>query len=160
MKNKLTGFSENSMSAMKNSWMNGIANIKNSMTKFATENMRAIKGITDEVPILGRALRLLTNPYAMAAAAALSFGVATVSATSMALDWQKSMAKINVTAQLGSNELASLSKTILEIGYRGSTDLMQVPEAFNRIIPAVATVSISAKPALAAFNVGSNTSSD
>ena len=124
------------LSSAKNTVFTELKGMKSKLSEFSTNNMKAIKGITDEIPGVGRALGLLANPYALAAAAALSFGVAAVKATSMALDWQKSMAKVNVTAQLSQDELGKLSKQLMYIGTKNAGDLMAVPEAFNRILSA------------------------
>ena len=145
------------LSSAKGTLMTEMKDMKEKLGSFSSSNMKAFKGITDQIPGLGSALSLLANPYALAATAALSFGAATATATSMALDWQKSMAKVNVTAQLGSNELAALSNKILEIGSRGSTDLMQVPEAFNKIISAGLDVNqslLALEPTLKAAKAG------
>lgn len=54
--------------------------------------------------------------------------------TRMAIDWERGMAKVNVTAGLQKNELRDLSQEIRGIGARNFSDLAEVPEAFNRII--------------------------
>lgn len=145
------------LSTAKNSVLTSMKDMKSKLSDFTASNMQAFKGIADQIPGVGSALSLLANPYALAAAAALSFGAATVKATSMALDWEKSMAKVNVTAQLGKRGLSGLSNEILEIGSRGSNDLMLVPEAFNRIISAGLDTNQSLKalePTLKAAKAG------
>ncbi len=146
MKSKLNDFSSSALKAFKGSQSAAkdyLMNMKLKMTDFITNNTKAFKGVMDEIPILGRAVELLANPYALAAAAALAFAVAGAKAVSMALDWERTMAKVNVTAQLSKGELNGLSKQLLYIGAHGSTDLMQVPEAFNTIISAVGDVNKS-----------------
>ncbi len=125
------------LASAKNSVMTEMKDIKGRLSSFTANNMKAFSAITDEIPFVGRAVGLLANPYALAAAAALSFAVAGAKATQMALDWEKSMAKVNVTAQLNRAELDKLSKNLLYIGAYGSTPLEQVPEAFNVIISAI-----------------------
>ena len=124
------------LTTAKNSVLTSMKDMKSKLGDFTSANMQAFKGIADEIPVVGRALSLLANPYALAAAAALAFGAAAVKATQMSLQWEKSMAKVNVTAQLGRDELGSLSTQLRFVGSQMSGEFMQVPEAFNRIISA------------------------
>lgn len=143
------------LSSAKNTALTELKSIKSKMSEFATNNLEAIRGVTSEIPGLGRAIGLLGNPYALAAAAALAFGAAATKATGMALDWERSLAKVNVTAQL--SELGNLSNQLLMIGAKGSTELEQVPEAFNRIISAGLDVNTSLaalEPTLKAAKAG------
>lgn len=132
LKNRLKG----GLATAKNSVLTSMKDMKGKLNDFTTSNMKAFSAIADEIPGVGRALSLLANPYALAAAAALAFGAAAVKATSMALDWEKSMAKVNVTAQLNRKELSGLSTQLRYIGSQMTSDFMGVPEAFNRIISA------------------------
>lgn len=153
LKNHLsTGFTK--ANAYVNTQMSGLSA---KVSQFSVANTKAFSAIQDEVPGAARAIGLLTNPYVLAASAAVGFGLATAKAVGMALDWEKSMAEINVTAQLTRPELKQLSNQILEIGSRGSTDLMEVPKAFNRIISAGLDVNTSLQvlgPTLKAAKAG------
>jgi TP901 family phage tail tape measure protein len=168
MKNKLTaGFGKakqlvnselkemsSKMSEFKNTFT---SNFKNLFNNFSAGSTKAFAAIKDEVPGVARALELLTNPWVMAAAAAVAFGAAVYKSVSMALDWQTGMAKINVTAQLSGKELDALSDKILRIGAKGSNELSQVPLAFNRIISAGLDVNKSLEalePTLKAAKAG------
>lgn len=118
---------------------------------------KAFTAIKEEVPGVGRALALLANPYALAAAGALALGAGVVKATSMAQQWKTSMAEVNVTAQLSKTELKGLSDQLLRIGANGSVELEQVPKAFNRIISAGLSVNKSLEalePTLKAAKAG------
>lgn len=132
LKNRLKG----GLATAKNSVLTSMKDMKGKLNDFTTSNMKAFSAIADEIPGVGRALSLLANPYALAAAAALAFGAAAVKSTQMALDWEKSMAKVNVTAQLNRKELSGLSTQLRYIGSQMTSDFMGVPEAFNRIISA------------------------
>ncbi len=131
------------LSSAKNSALTSMKDMKSKLNDFTTSNMKAFTSIADEIPGVGRAISLLANPYALAAAAALAFGAAAVKATNMALDWQKSMAKVNVTAQLGRKELSGLSTQLRYVGSQMTGEFMEVPEAFNRIISAGLSVDQS-----------------
>lgn len=96
----------------------------------------AFQAMADQVPGLGNALSLLTNPYALATAAVLTLGAAYGKAMGLSNQWKNSLAKANVTAQLSQEELGKLSGQLLTIGRRNVVDLMEVPEAFNTIISA------------------------
>lgn len=153
LKNRLKG----GLSAAKNSVLTSMKDLKGKLNDFTTTNLKAFSSITNEIPVVGRAISLLANPYALAAAAALSFGAATVKATSMALDWQSGLAKVNVTAGLNQKALDGLSKKLLMIGSRNSMPLEQVPDAFNTIISAVGDANVALKilePTLKASKAG------
>lgn len=78
-------------------------------------------------------------------------------ATMMASDWKKSMAEINVTAELSQKELKGLSDELLDIGTRNVAPLEEVPKAFGRIISAGLDVNQSLEalePTLRAAKAG------
>jgi TP901 family phage tail tape measure protein len=153
LKNKLKA----GLASAKDNVLREMKGLKEKLGGFSPDMMEGIRGLKDELPGVGRALGLLANPYALAAAAALSFGAATAQSVNMALDWEKTMAKVNVTAQLGRRDLGNLSDKILEIGGRSSGELQQVPEAFNRIISAGLDVNQSLtalEPTLKAAKAG------
>lgn len=80
-----------------------------------------------------------------------------VKATTMAMDWERSMAKVNVTAQLQKNDLKVLSNEILEIAGRNAIPFDEVPQAFNKIISAGMDVNSAMKmlePTLKAARAG------
>ncbi|OSZ79286.1 phage tail tape measure protein [Chitinophagaceae bacterium IBVUCB1] len=57
-----------------------------------------------------------------------------VKATTMSMDWERSMAKVNVTTQLQKDELKGLSDEILHIAGRNANPFEEVPQAFNKIV--------------------------
>lgn len=78
---------------------------------------------------------------------AVGVGGAIKNAASLAMDWQKDMAQINVTAGLSNEELSQMSDQMLAIGARNAAPLEEVPQAFNKIISA----GLNADQALAAL---------
>lgn len=113
-----------------------MSDLKNRVSQFSAANTKAFSAIQAEVPGAARALGMLSNPYALAAAAALAFGAAAVKSTQMALSWERGMAEVNVTVQKTPAQLDLLSKKLLWIGAQGSQAIEQVPTAFNRIVSA------------------------
>ena len=145
------------LDAAKNKVEKTTGQMQDKLDKFKTSNIKAFNAIKDEVPGVGRALELLTNPYILATAAVLAFGAATYKATMYANEWHTGMAKINVTAGLTQTELGKLSNKILDIGGNNVAPLEQVPEAFNRIISAGLSVNESLQtlePTLRAAKAG------
>ncbi len=110
--------------------------------KTATKN--AFAELRSNVPLLDNAINLLKNPITLGVTGAVAVGSAIAAATSLAMDWQRGMAEINVTAGLTQTELAKMSDQMLEIGARNVAPLEEVPAAFNKIISA----GLDAKTAL------------
>jgi TP901 family phage tail tape measure protein len=134
-----------------------MATLKSKINDFSTSTANAFTAVKDQVPGLSNVLGMLSNPYALATAAALAFvGIGTKS-VGMALDWEKGLAKVNVTARLNRDELDKLSKKLLWLGANGTTDIETIPEAFNTIISAVGDVNKSMEilvPTLKASKAG------
>jgi len=107
----------------------------------------AFKEMREQIPVFDQAIKFLTNPIGAAVTALTTVGSAIKSAATSAMDWQKGMAQINVTAGLSNEELAKMSDQMLEIGTRNAAPLEEVPQAFNKIISA----GLDAKQALAAL---------
>jgi TP901 family phage tail tape measure protein len=127
------------------------------LNSFKMGNIKAFEAIKEQVPGVGQAISLLTNPYALVTAAVLALGVGIVSCTKRANEWHEKMAEINVTAELSKDELAKLSNQLLEIGGRNVAPLEEVPKAFNRIISAGLDVNQSLEalePTLRAAKAG------
>ena len=108
----------------------------------------AFKEMRDQIPVFDKAVRFITNPIGAAITASVGLGKALHSTVSAAMDWQKGMAEINVTAGLSREELEKLSKTMLDIGSKNVAPLEEVPTAFNKIISA----GLTANDALAALD--------
>lgn len=107
----------------------------------------AFKEMREQIPAFDQAVKFITNPIGAAVTTLTTVGSAIKSAATSAMDWQKGMAQINVTAGLSNEELAKMSDQMLEIGKRNAAPLEEVPQAFNKIISA----GLDAKQALAAL---------
>ncbi|MBQ3690310.1 MAG: phage tail tape measure protein [Bacteroidales bacterium] len=108
----------------------------------------AFKEMREQIPAFDQAVKFLTNPIGAAVTVVTSLGGAIKSAVTSAMDWQKGMAEINVTAGLTQTELAKLSDQMLDIGAQNVAPLEEVPGAFNKIISA----GLDAKTALASLD--------
>lgn len=113
-----------------------VGDMKRRLGELKNQHIAAFGAMKDQVPGLGGALSLLTNPYAAVGAAIVAVGAAYYKCVNMALDWQKGMAEVNVTAQLSKTELKELSDQLLDIGSRNVAPLEEIPGAFNKIISA------------------------
>ena len=108
----------------------------------------AFKEMRKQIPAFDQAVKFLTNPIGAAVTVVTSLGSAIKSAATSAMNWQKGMAEINVTAGLTQTELAKLSDQMLDIGAQNVAPLEEVPTAFNKIISA----GLDAKTALASLD--------
>lgn len=96
-----------------------------------------LSGLGADSGMLSSLAGSLSNPYVLAGAAASAFVMAAKKASDMNREWDYTMGKVNVTAQLNKSELSGLSDKLKEIAKNSAVeDFMQVPEAFNRIISA------------------------
>ncbi|MBW7839245.1 MAG: phage tail tape measure protein [Chitinophagaceae bacterium] len=110
--------------------------------------------VLNRIPKMGGMIERLRMPLLGLATAAAGF---MGKATMMASDWKKSMAEINVTAELSQDELGKLSNKLLDIGTRNVAPLEEVPKAFGRIISAGLDVNQSMEalePTLRAAKAG------
>ncbi|WP_442795325.1 phage tail tape measure protein [Pelobium manganitolerans] len=134
-----------------------VKDIKDRLNSLKDAHVKTFSAMKDQVPGLGNAIALLTNPYALATAAVLALGTAYYKSVQMAAEWEKGMAKINVTAQLSRSELGMLSEKVREIGANSYVPLEEVPNAFNKIISAgldVKTALSTLDPVLKATKAG------
>jgi len=134
-----------------------VKEMKDKLASLKTTHIETFKAMGDQIPGFSSVMGLISNPYVLATAAVLALGAAYYKTVQMAADWEKGMAKINVTAQLTKKELASLSRQVLEIGANNVTPLEDVPDAFNKIISAgldVKTSLASLDPILKAAKAG------
>lgn len=93
-----------------------------------------VSGMTGGVPILGDMFSGFRGKAALIAGGIGLVTTAGVKATAMSAGWDKSMAKVNVTAQLQRKELRALSADLRDIAGRNATAFEDTPEAFNKII--------------------------
>lgn len=153
LKNKL----QRGMNVAKKYISDNVKEMKSKLSSLKNDHIEAFKSMRDEIPLFGRAMDILGNPYIRMIVGLTALVGVYMKASAMASQWDKSMAKANVTANLSKPELKALSDQILEIGARNATDLMQVPEAFNKIISAGLDVKTSLdtlEPTLQAAKAG------
>ena len=122
-------------------------NLKTKINNVKSSTKKAFDELRSEVPFIDKTVKLLSNPITLGVGIATGVGGAITKATSLAMDWQKGMAQINVTAGLSNEELAKMSDQMLAIGKRNAAPLEEVPQAFNKIISA----GLDAKTALASL---------
>lgn len=122
--------------------------LKDKINGVKTAAKNAFDELRSNVPILDKAITLMSNPITLGVTGVVAIGGALKNAADLAMDWQKGMAEINVTAGLSQAELEKLSSTMLDIGTRNVAPLEEVPTAFNKIISA----GLDAKTALASLD--------
>lgn len=122
-------------------------NIRKKINGIKTYWVDAFKEMREQIPLFDQACKFLSNPIGALVTAAVGIGSAVKSAVTSAMDWQKGMAQINVTAGLTTEELDKMSNKMLEIGARNVAPLEEVPAAFNKIISA----GLNAEQALGAL---------
>lgn len=134
-----------------------VKDMKDKLNSLKMSTIDTFKGMASGIPGLEGMLGAIANPYVLATTAVLALGAAYVKTVNEAEMWNKSMAKVNVTAQLTKEELGQLSSQVMEIGARNSTPLQEVPDAFNKIISAGLDVKTSLntlEPVLKASKAG------
>lgn len=131
--------------------------MKKKLASVKTYWVDAFKEMRDQIPLFDQACKFLSNPIGSLVTMLVGIGSAVKSAVTSAMDWQKGMAQINVTAGLTTEELSKMSDKMLEIGARNVAPLEEVPKAFNKIISAGLTAdqALSAlEPTLRAAKAG------
>lgn len=134
-----------------------VGNMQQRINSLRVDTLKAFDTIKSEVPIVGRAVELLKNPYMAVAVVAAAAASAIMACTIKANEWHEKMAEINVTAELSRDKLGKLSDKLLDIGSRNVAPLEEVPKAFNRIISAGLSVRDSLatlEPTLRAAKAG------
>ncbi|MCA0428335.1 MAG: phage tail tape measure protein [Bacteroidetes bacterium] len=106
-------------------------------------SMANLKEGASQIPGMGGAMALGANPYVMGAMAIGAIGKTAYEFGKVTLGFDQQFAKINATAQLKKPELAALRKEVMELGRASSTDIHQVPEAYDKILSATNDVRLS-----------------
>lgn len=99
-----------------------------------------VQDMASQIPGLGGMVGFATNPYTIAAGAALAIGV---QSTKLALDYETGMAKINATAQLGADTLDKLKGRLIEIGSKSGGNFELMPQAYEKILSQTGKVNLS-----------------
>ncbi|MBQ3658019.1 MAG: phage tail tape measure protein [Bacteroidales bacterium] len=131
--------------------------LKGKIDNVKTSIKNAFAELRSNVPLLDNAINLFKNPITLGVSGLVGVGMQIKNAADLAMNWQKGMAEINVTAGLSQKELDGLSKKMLEIGSQNVAPLEEVPAAFNKIISAgldAQTALKSLDPTLKAAKAG------
>lgn len=128
-------------------------------SQFHRQNIDKMDDLIQQFPVLGKAMDILKNPVTGIIAGTAAIGTGLFKAGQSAAEFEKNMAKVNVTAQLNKKQLSDLSgqlqQTALNLG--GAAPLQDVPQAFNKIISAGLDVNQSLQalePTLKAAKAG------
>lgn len=106
-------------------------------------NSGKFQAFTSEIPQAGRAMELFSSRYALAGAGIAATGALMYKGSELALDYEKSMAKINATAQLTPEALGRLKNELMGIGENSGGNFMRIPDAFEKINSQVNNVNKS-----------------
>lgn len=118
------------------------------MDKLLPNNSKVekITGALSEIPNLNMGILssagTLANPYVLAGAAVVAFGAYAVDSTRLANEWNKGMAKANVTIGETPEGLKRISEKLQQMPRYGN-DMMTIPETFNQIISGTGDVNKS-----------------
>jgi len=137
-----------------------VKEIKDRLNSLKSSHIEAFNSIKDSIPGLSSALGSLANPYVLATTAVLALGGAMVKASNIASDFDKRMAKANVTAQESKADLKATGNQLLNTAafskFEGAASAS--PQAYNILLSsgmnkndALATVN----PTLEAAKAGS-----
>ena len=108
---------------------NGLTQMSNRFRQHVQQMRDSYRDFTNQIPMLGNLMDTLSNKWVLLGASVVAVGTGLVRATSMANDWHKQMAEINVTAELTKDELGKLSNKLLDIGTKNVAPLEEVPKA-------------------------------
>ncbi|MGY0034435.1 phage tail tape measure protein [Pedobacter sp. NJ-S-72] len=136
---------------------NSVGAMKSKMKELKGSITDVFESFTSKIPGLDEALSALTSPLAALVAGIALLGTVYIKSVKLADEWNTSLRKVNVTAQLGKEELQGVSQQLLDIGKRNTGDLMEVPETFNKIVSAgfdVKTSLAALEPTLLAAKAG------
>jgi len=97
----------------------------------------------DQVPGLTGALGMIKNPIMIAAAGAMALTTQLKKSVDLTLEFDKGMAKINATAQLGSKQVGVLKDRLKEIGSESGGNFERIPDAYEKIISQTGKVNLS-----------------
>ena len=118
------------------------------MDKLLPNNTKVekITGALSEIPNLNMGILssagTLANHYVLAGAAVVAFGAYAVDGTRLANEWNKGMAKANVTIGETPEGLKRISEKLQQMPRYGN-DMMAIPETFNQIISGTGDVNKS-----------------
>ncbi len=120
--------------------MDKITNVMNPKKSKWAEFKGGLSGMASQIPGVGGLVSMATNPYMLAATAAIAVGTAT---TKLSLDYETGMAKINATAQLPEKTLGKLKGRLLDIGGQSGGNFELMPGAYEKILSQTNKVNLS-----------------
>lgn len=132
LKNKLrTGLSQ-----AKQQVGSKVAEMKDMLKGIETSHIQAFSSMGAQVPLFGRALSLIGNPYTLIIAGLVSLAAVYSKASRMASDFNASMLKANVTAQESNEQFKQTSDFILDTAAKSRTAnaLQGAPTAYNVLL--------------------------
>jgi TP901 family phage tail tape measure protein len=132
LKNKLKG----TLDTARKFVSDNVEGMKEKLKGLKSSYVETFSAMKDQIPGLGNALSLISNPITGIIAGVVALTGVFASAKAQAEQWDTSLAKVNVTAQLGKEDLHGLGTEIMDIAKRNTIPLQEVPSAFNRIISA------------------------
>lgn len=103
------------------------------LDKLADKTSGKFDGLQNKLNGIHPALGAIASPAGLAVGAIGAVAAGLYKSTEMALDFEKSMAKINATAQLDKQGLNGLRDELIEIGKSSTTDIERIPDAFEKI---------------------------
>lgn len=136
-----------------------VLEFKAKLNDLKTSHIQSFKAMKDEVPGLGRAVELVTNPYVLATAAVVGIGMAFATASAKADEFTNKMAKANVTAQESPEALKKTGSQLLGIAANSTTKgaTTAAPDAYNVLLSSgmdKGTAMDTVKPTLDAAKAG------
>lgn len=102
-----------------------------------------LSGVANEVPGLSSGLYMLANPMVLAGAGIAAIGAGLYKSGQLAYEFEKGMAKINATAQLGQGDLGKLKDRLQEIGSQSGGNFERIPDAYEKILSQTEKVNLS-----------------
>lgn len=113
-----------------------VQEFKQRLNDLKTSHIQAFNSMREEVPLFGRAMQVLGNPYVLVTAGIMGLTAALGSAGNFAATFDEAMAKANVTAQKSPVELAKVKEQLLNIASNSNVKdaVMKTPEAYNILL--------------------------
>lgn len=136
-----------------------VQDMKARLSDLKQHHIQAFSAMKDKVPMLGNAMDLLKNPYALLTAAVVGIGMAFATASAKASEFTDKMAKANVTAQESPEALRKTGSQLLNIAANSTTKgaATAAPDAYNVLLSSgmnKGTAMDTVKPTLDAAKAG------
>lgn len=104
------------------------------LNRFSASHTKMVKGLSSEIPMLGRLSGLLTNPYVLAASAVASLGMVLVKAIGHAEEFNNQFLELkNLNLDKTQGQIQELNDTILDLSFEKGLDPTATAKAFYDI---------------------------